>query len=157
MNQHMIDIEESDNPDYYRLLHEAEDLQGRWHLLYQEIHDIYLKKGKIKLSLAKSRMRSLYPDVKTYIQDCLEWKKRASNFLVKPNLIVTSSEKDQQLGFLMGLENLRDTIQRISHCVEKTEQNYNGLMGVIENQTNFNLAIASVIISLLGLILSLCT
>lgn len=155
MMQYDLDIKEVDNPEYYKLLHEAQDLQRRWHLLNKELHDIYLNKGKIKLGLAKSRLRNLYPDTKDYMGDCLEWKKNAGNFLVKPNLIITSSNENQQIGFLMGLDHLRDIIAQISGCIDKIEQNYNGLRSVIENQSNFNLAIASLIISLLGLVVSL--
>lgn len=150
--QRILNLDEEKNPEFHEIAQEHNELMDEWNSinadLVTETQPILLLWGRA------SYLESKYGQPISDLQEqFVEWNKRASDLVYKPNLTFGENE-ESGLGLIHYTNVMRDLKNRMEDRMNLIVKNYNQVYSNHRNQINFNIAIASFILAIIGVILS---
>jgi hypothetical protein len=147
-----LNLDEDKNPEFFEIAQEHNELMDEWNRinagLIEETQPIVFLYGRA--SYLDSRYGQPISDLQKQFVD---WNKRASDLAYKPNLTFGEDE-ESELGFIHYTNVLRDLKNRMEDRMNLIVRNYNQVHGNHRDQVNFNIAIASFILAIIGVVLS---
>jgi hypothetical protein len=150
--QILIKLEEADNPQYYALWREHNDLKKRWNDFNIQIHKI--KIPKLMIWRARKKLNKIGPELAKLQRDYLDWSKRTVNFQMNPNYKIVRNE-NAPLVFLQATANMRTLTDMLESNMVLIVNNYNLVHTWLNNQFNFLIAVGSFVLALAALLISL--
>jgi hypothetical protein len=154
MEEHTVALEETRNPDYYALMRESNTLMERCSQLNDEI--VRCKIALLRVWRARKSLRQLAEGVQEVQKQHSNWNKRMTDFGAAPRFHL-SGASDSALSYLHFSGLVWHRMDQVRSQLRILEQNFVLKTNRLDEQRNFVIAITSVVISLLGLLASLCT
>ena len=151
---HKLGLDEKDNPEFYKIVNMHNEIMTEWNRINLELHN--LKQPKFFLFFHKSKLKSYNDPMGNLTKKYLEWNKLAKSFIYKPNFIFTEAH-EKELGFIHFGNVLSDMINHLSSNMVLIGDNFVKVQYQHSNQVNFNIAIFSTFISLIGLSIAIWT
>jgi len=148
-----ISLDKVDNPQYYQLGNEHNEIMDRWNELNIGLQRFRVP--KISLFRTKKNLQTKFGQPISKLQtDFLDWNKRAGAFCFKPHYIFKEGGKNE-VNFLHWTATMRDMINRMEFKMTLIAENYNKRHLEIENQRNFIIAVISFTIAIISFITTL--
>lgn len=152
LKSHKLSLEEDDNPEYYTLYKDMNEMVSRYNAIQERIHNTRVK-GWLHLK-SRRKLSSVSPDLESLMTDYLKWRNRADNYLLKPHLVITEAT-DSGTVFLHYMDNLRASTQQMEDRISVVADNYRYVDAKISSSLNFRIAITSFVLTFLGLVFTL--
>ena len=153
-NQHKLGLKKENNTEYYEIIDEHNLLMDEWNGLNKKIYTI--KQPRLFLFRHKKQLQALGLDILELQKKFLYWDKKVSNFIMNPHLIFSENE-EREIGFIHFISVLRDIRNKLDNQMIMIATNFNKLQDGHSNQVNFIIAVASFILTYIGLIVTLLT
>jgi len=149
-----MDLVRSDNEVYYGLFERHNDLVDRWNDLNHYLVDAppvgFPTRKKKRVLLSKGVILA------DLLRDFLEWYGDASRFLLHPRLVVRQ-DAEPDLTFLHYTNFLSHMISESNNNMVLVANNYHKRYQSFQSQINFWIAIASFVLTFVGLAATLMT
>jgi hypothetical protein len=149
-----IDINRKDNPKFFEILDEHNALMQDWNRLNNEF--MCIKQPKFLLLGHKARLTSYYVSMESIQGRFIGWNEKAHAFLHKPHFIF-SEEEESELGFMHFTGELRFLIHEMDSHMMMLADTFVKLQQRHGNQVNFLIAIASFVLTFVGLLVTIFT
>lgn len=150
--QRLLNLDEEKNPEFHEIAQEHNELMDEWNRInagfVEEPQPILLLWGRA--SYLESKYGQHISDLQ---KKFVEWNKRASDLVYKPTLTFGEDE-ESELGLIHYTNVMRDLKNRMEDRMNLIVKNYNQVYSDHRSQVNFNIAIASFILAMVGVILS---
>jgi hypothetical protein len=150
--QILIKLDEADNPEYYGLWGQHNELKKRWNELNNQIHEIRVP--KLIIWRARKKLNKIGFELAKLQKDYTDWRKRAVNFQMNPHYKITRNE-NASIVYLHATQNMRNLTDILESNMILIVNNYNSLHVWLNNQFNFLVAVGSFILALAALVISL--
>lgn len=151
---HKLDLKRDDNPEYYGIIDNHNDLMKEWNRL--NIDFLNWRHHKLFLFCEKNQIRSYYKPFEIFQNQYIEWNKLATTFLNKPQLTF-DEEVNKEIGFIHFTGRLNDTKNHLSNNMVLITNNFIKIQEVYKSKINFIIAMLSATISTIGLGIALWT
>lgn len=148
----MIKLDEADNPVYYGLWREHNELKKRWNEINSQIHDIRIP--KLAIWRARKKLKRIGLQAAALQKDYLKWRNRAVNFQMNPHYKITRDENTPFV-YLQATSNMRNLSDMLESAMNLLANNHNLRRSSLDNKLNFLLALSSFALALLALIVTL--
>lgn len=148
--QHRLSLDEAANPEFFEIFHSHTSLMGELDSLNLRLHS--LRPGIFSYFKCRESHSAIGGELKLFVSRYLEWKQRASNFLLKPHFVIESPE--HELVFRHFLDSIRDCVWRLETAVTLLESNYNFSGNQLESLRNFTIAVSGWIATVVSLVLT---
>lgn len=150
-NIRRLGLREEGNEAYYSLVERHNEIMAEWNRLNNDLHSF--KPGKIPLRKHKKILLKRGRGIDNLQKDFLQWYNDASDFLLKPNIVVDPGE-ESKLTFLHYTGFLSHMISEANHNMVLLVDNYQKRYNALHNQWNFMIAITSFVLTFLGLLVT---
>lgn len=145
---HKLDLKRDDNPEYYDIIDEHNDLMKEWNRLNRDF--ISWRHPKLFIFCEKGKIRSYYKPFEDLQNLYIKWNGAATNFLNKPKLIFDENV-NKDIGFIHFMGRLNDTKNHLSNNMVLITNNFIKIQEVYKAKINFSIAMFSATISTIGL------
>lgn len=152
MAEVLMKLDEADNPEYYGLWREHNELRKRWDEVNKEIHQIRVPKLTIWRSRKKLNKTGL--KLAKLHKDYLDWRNKAVNFQMNPRYKIARNENAPIL-YLHATENMRNLTDMLESNMILIANNYNSVHMWLDNKVNFLVAMGSFILAMAALVITL--
>lgn len=152
MAQILIKLDQTDNPEYYGLWREHNELKKRWNELNNQIHETRIP--KFIIWRARKKLTKIGLDLAKLRADYLNWQGRAVNFQMNPNYKIVRNE-NAPLVFLQATANMRNLTDMLESNMVLIINNYNLAHTWLNNQFNFLIAVGSFVLAFAAMVISL--
>ncbi len=152
MTERMIKLDEADNPVYYGLWREHNELKKRWDEIDSQIHEIRIP--KLTIWRARKKLKIIGLELSALQKDYLYWRNRAVNFQMNPRYKI-ARDKNAPIVYLHATANMRNLSDLLESNKILVVNNHNLVHGQLDNQLNFLLAISAFLLALLALMITL--
>ena len=152
MAQQFIKLDEADNPEYYGLWRDHDELKKRWNDLNVRVHKIRMP--RFLVWRAKKRLTAIGLELSKLQDDYLGWRKKAVNFQMNPHYNIRRDE-NAPLVYLQCTSNMRNLSDILESNMLLLGNNYNLVHSWLDNKLNFLLALSSFALALLALVITL--
>ena len=102
----------------------------------------------------KKQLKAMGEKLNSLQTQFIQWNKNASILTTKPHFVFSSSG-DSHISFLHYTGMLQDIRNQLDNHMLLIGSNYNRVQDLYSSQVNFSIAIASFVVSLIGLIVSI--
>jgi len=150
MTAQKISLKLEDNPDYYDIIREHNELMANWDKLNIKILSFRIPTFIIK----PKRLRGFEEELKNIEKQFIEWNKKACSFSHAPKYKFDVNE-NQELAFIHYTNNMRFLINTMEDSMVLINANYNRQYSRLEGQINFIIAIGSFVVAMVGLVISI--
>jgi hypothetical protein len=152
MTERMIKLDETDNPVYYGLWREHNELKKRWDEINSQIHEIRIP--KLAIWRARKKLKRFGLGLSALQKDYLNWRNRAVNFQMNPHYKITRDENTPII-YLHATANMRNLSDLLESNMILLVNNYNLVHSWLDNKLNFLLALSSFVLALVALVITL--
>ncbi len=152
MAQQFIKLDEADNPEYYGLWRDHDELKKRLNDLNLRVHKIRFP--KFLVWRARKPLKAVGLELVKLQHDYLSWRKKAVNFQMNPHYKIRRDE-NAQLVYLHATSNMRNLTDILESEMILLGNNYNLAHLWLDNKLNFLLALSSFALAFLALIITL--
>ena len=152
--QHKLSLHKEDNPQYHALVEKHNSMMVEWNRINKSLHEA--KTPRIFPFAFKKKMKVLQIDLESLQKDFIIWNNDAFKFLLNPNLIIPHSS-DSEITFLHYSGFLRDLRSKYERNMILIGDNYHRVWDSYSNKVNFRIAIASFVLTFIGLVATLIT
>jgi hypothetical protein len=154
VNPRKLSLKREDNQAYYSIIDGHNNLMDNWNNINKELYD--LRQPKVLFWGHKKKLKKVGISLLELQKQFLEWNKQASQMIFDPHLIFQANE-ESELGFLHYSGILRDLRNKVDNHMVLIVDNYNRERDNHTNQVNFVIAIASFVLTFLGLAATIWT
>lgn len=150
-----LDLDEKLNPGYFSILDKHQILFAKLNKINNDL--IAFKVSKLLVWKSSNMLKKIHKEIKIAEKDYLEWNKIATNFIHNPTLNILDNA-NQNLVFLHNINILSDLRNKLNESfILILLGNHDRAKERQSNQINFIIAIASFVVSLIGLVFALFT
>ena len=150
---HKIRLEIDDNPEYYSLIREYNELMDRYNSINNRIHEFIIP--KFLFYKVKKTLNNIGADGLKLQSDFINWNKKASNFAIEPKYKIDSTNEHKELIYVHFTDNLRFTINYLRSYITLLSENYNNRHNEYQERRNFIIAITAFFIGIASFVISI--
>ncbi len=149
-----ISMDPLDNPAFGKIVQEYNNIMSQLNRLNNAVHQFRVP--KLYWRSSRKTLVKLGKEIETLVKRWLEFDKEASNFVINPSYKFPTTENDaDRVNFFHYQLTLIDRLARLRADITLIESNYNFVFSELTGQRNFNIAIISFALGLIGLILTI--
>jgi hypothetical protein len=154
MAERTLKLDEADNPDYYNLWREHNELDKRWDEINNQIHEIRIP--KFAIWQAHKKIKGIGRELVALQESYLKWRNKAVNFQMNPHYEIVRDE-NTPIVYLQATANMRNLSDRLESKMILLGNNHNLVHNQLDNRFSFLIAMGSFVLSFLAFVISLIT
>ena len=150
---HKLTLKKEDNPEFHTLCDEQNLLMDRWNQLNNQLQNF--KIPRLCLFKTKGELRLIGIEIKKLQKDFLEWYKRAHEFYVDPSYTIEGTSEERILLYSHCTDIVGNIMHKFNSDMLMLAQNFNDRSSEYDNKLNFSIAMAGLVIAVIGLVIAL--